>query len=310
MDRFTGAIYELLWNTALTDRDLRYIGDLLEYLALLEEPTGARQFSREQAAPTATPAGQATPTIQFEAVSFRYPGAARNVLDQLSFTLRPGERIALVGENGAGKTTLAKLLLGLYRPTSGRISIGGVDIAELDQGWWRTHAVAVFQDYVRYAVTARENIGFGDLARLSDSAAIQRAAQRSGADAVVAALPHGYETILGKAFDAAGSDLSGGQWQKLAIARAYLRDAAVLVLDEPTAALDARAEVEVYRQFRDVAQGRSVLLISHRLGSARLADRILVLAGGQISESGTHAELLARGGHYAILYRTQAAWYQ
>jgi ATP-binding cassette, subfamily B, bacterial len=198
----------------------------------------------------------------------------------------------------------------LYRPTVGRILIDGVDMNDIDLDWWRSQAVAVFQDYVRYAVTARENIGFGDLARLSDDRAIQAAARRSGADTIVKELPHGYATILGTAFDETGSDLSAGQWQAFALARAYLHDAQILVLDEPTAALDARAEVAVYRQFRDVAQGRSVLLISHRLGSARLADRILVLAGGRMIEAGTHAELLASDGHYATLYRVQAAWYQ
>jgi ATP-binding cassette, subfamily B, bacterial len=246
----------------------------------------------------------------FLALEGEEPGADRLVLDNISFSLRPGERIALVGANGAGKTTLAKLLLGLYRPTAGRILVDGVDMGELDLDWWRSQVVAVFQDYVRYAATARENIGFGALARLSDDAAIQAAAERSGAGAIMRTLPKGYATILGKTFDEDGCDLSAGQWQAFAIARAYVRDAAVLVLDEPTAALDARAEVAIYRQFRDVAQGRSALLISHRLGSARLADRILVLAGGRIVESGTHAELLASGGHYATLYRVQAEWYQ
>jgi ATP-binding cassette subfamily B protein len=301
IDRFADAIYGLLWSVAATNDDLRYIGDMLDYLDLTEETGGTRRLQ---------PAGPAAPAIQFDSVSFGYPGADYPVLDAISFSLRPGERIALVGANGAGKTTLAKLLLGLYRPTAGRILVDGVDLADLDQDWWRSQCVAVFQDYVRYTVTARENIGFGALARLADEPAIRAAAQRSGADAIVAGLPNGYATFLGKTFDEDGCDLAAGQWQAFAIARAYVREARILVLDEPTAALDARAEVAIYRQFRDVAQGRSALLISHRLGSARLADRILVLAGGRMVEAGTHAELLAVGGHYAALYRAQAGWYQ
>jgi ATP-binding cassette subfamily B protein len=247
--------------------------------------------------------------IHFDRVTFAYPGAARPVLDGIDLTLRPGERVALVGENGAGKTTLAKLLLGLYQPTAGRIIVDGIDLADLDLEWWRRRAAAVFQDYVKYELTAGENIGFGDLSRLNNAPAILAAAARSGADAVVAALPLGYQTMLGKAYDEDGHDLSIGQWQKLAIARAYLRDTVVLVLDEPTAALDARAEVEVYRRFRDMAEGKSVLLISHRLGSARLADRIIVLEHGRIVEEGSHAELVVRGGRYATMYAAQAQWY-
>jgi ATP-binding cassette subfamily B protein len=248
--------------------------------------------------------------IHFARVTFAYPGAARPVLDEIDLILQPGERVALVGENGAGKTTLAKLLLGLYQPTAGRILIDGVDLADLDLEWWRRRAAAVFQDYVKYELTVGENIGFGDVSRLNDTPAIRTAAARSGADAVVTELPLGYQTMLGKAYDEAGHDLSIGQWQKLAIARAYLRDAAVLVLDEPTAALDARAEVEVYRRFRDMAEGKTVLLISHRLGSARLADRIIVLEHGRIVEEGSHAELVARGGRYATMYTAQAQWYR
>jgi ATP-binding cassette subfamily B protein len=165
-------------------------------------------------------------------------------------------------------------------------------------------------DELRYQMTARENVGFGDLSRLHDVAAIGAAAVKSGADEVVSRLPAGYETVLGKAYEENGQDLSIGQWQKLAIARAYLRDAWVLVLDEPTAALDARAEVEVYRRFREMAAGKTVLLISHRLGSARLADRIVVLEGGRIVKEGSHAELVARQGRYARLYEVQAGWYQ
>jgi ABC-type multidrug transport system fused ATPase/permease subunit len=214
-----------------------------------------------------------------------------------------------VGENGAGKTTLARLLLGLYEPTAGRITIGDTDLAEIAPPAWRARVGAVFQDYVRYALTARENIGFGCLEKLDDDAAIRAAARLSSAAAVIESLPDGYETRLGKEFEG-GRDLSQGQWQKLAIARAYFRDAELLVLDEPASALDALAEREVYRQFLAVSEGRTVLLISHRLGSARLADRILFLENGRIVQQGTHDALLAAGGPYAALYAMQAEWYR
>jgi ATP-binding cassette subfamily B protein len=248
--------------------------------------------------------------VRFEAVTFAYPGSDRPALEAIDFTLGAGERIALVGENGAGKSTLARLLLGLYQPTGGRITVDGRDLRDIDAREWRSHAAAVFQDYVRYELTARENIGFGDLRRLHDEVALRSAAHKSGAAPVIAALPAAYETVLGKAYDERGQDLSIGQWQKLAISRAYLREASVLVLDEPTTALDARAEVEVYRQFRDMSQGKSVLLISHRLGAARLADRILVLEAGRIVEAGSHADLMAHHGRYLRMYSIQAGWYR
>jgi len=244
----------------------------------------------------------------FENVGFGYPGSDRLVLRGVSLHIRAGERLALVGENGAGKTTLAKLLLGLYRPTEGRVLVDGVDLTHLDPQVWRRHAAAVFQDFQQYHLTVRENIVFGDLDQRDDEEAIRQAARLSGAASVIGDLPQGYDTLLGKDFED-GQELSQGQWQKIAVARAYLRDADVLVLDEPTAALDARAEVEVYRQFRDVSAGKTVLLISHRLGSARLADRILVLNGGAIVEQGTHADLLVLGGRYAHMLGVQAQWY-
>lgn len=300
----------VILGIAMIDGDLRYMQDVFDYLDLDEEMPDQRTIS---SVPTANSSGEKPspmPTIRFEQVTFAYPHTAESVLRGISFTLQPGERIALVGANGAGKSTLAKLLLGLYQPTSGRITIDGVDLATLPPHWWYTQATAVFQNYAQYELTVQENIGFGNLSFLEDRWAIQTAAARSGADAVVAMLPSGYDTFLGKAYDEQGEDLSIGQWQKLALARAYLRDATVLVLDEPTAVLDARAEVDVYRQFRDAAQGRTTLLISHRLGSARLADRILVIDQGQITEEGRHEELIAQGGRYAELYSIQAAWYR
>jgi ATP-binding cassette subfamily B protein len=301
----------LFFNSAKIDADLHYLRDYFAFLDLGADEERAPRSPAGRTPGTSEDAGSAVaPVIRFEAVSFAYPGAEHPALQSVDFTIRPGERLALIGENGAGKSTLAKLLLGLYRPTEGRITADGVDLRELDPDWWQTRVAAVFQDYVAYQLTLRENVGFGDLQLLHDHAAIHRAAQKSGAADVAAALPDRYETMLGMAFDEGGADLSVGQWQTLAIARAYLRDAPVLVLDEPTAALDARAEVEVYRQFRDVSVGKSVLLISHRLGSARLADRIVVLDGGRIVETGTHRELLSKRGRYHALYAVQAAWYQ
>jgi ABC-type multidrug transport system fused ATPase/permease subunit len=304
VQRFQDQLLDFLWNLALIDNDLRYIGDFFQYLDLPEEASdranGLLQGKR--------PAEPLRHGIVFEAVRFVYPGSERAVLDRLDLHLRPGERVALVGENGSGKTTLARLLLGLYPPTEGRILVDGIDLAEVAPSSWRRRTAAVFQEFQQYHLTVRENIAFGDLERAGDLAAIKRAARLSGADGVVATLPDGMETLLGKEF-ADGVELSLGQWQKIAVARAYLRDAEVLVLDEPTAALDARAEVEIYRQFRDVSQGKTVLLISHRLGSARLADRILVLDGGRIAEEGTHAELMQRDGMYARMLGVQAQWY-
>jgi ATP-binding cassette subfamily B protein len=312
-DQLGSSIGMIILGIAMIDSDLRYIQDVFNYLDIDEEHPGhthQQLIPAMQGAHSIERRTRQIPTICFENVVFTYPFTTQPVLNGISLTLYPGERIALVGENGAGKTTLAKLLLGLYRPTAGRMSIDGIDLATLNPHWWHTQAAAVFQNYAKYELTAQENIGFGNLSFLDDRAAIQVAAARSGADAVVAALPAGYETVLGKAYDEQGEDLSIGQWQKLALARAYLRDAVVLVLDEPTAALDARAEVDVYRQFRDAAQGRTTLLISHRLGSARLADRILVLDNGRIVEEGSHQELIAQGGRYAELYTIQAEWYQ
>ena len=219
-----------------------------------------------------------------------------------------------MGENGAGKTTLVRLLIGLYRPTSGRITVDGIDLADLDPAAWRQEATAVFQDFVRYPTSVVENVAYADVRLLTDGTTavdprIVRAATSSGAADFVDALPHGYATLLGSVFEGA-VDLSAGQWQRLAVARAYLREAQIVVLDEPTAALDPRGEVAAYQQFGQAAEGRCAVFISHRLGSARLAERIVVLRDGCIVEEGTHAALLAAAGEYARLYRLQAAWYQ
>ena len=254
--------------------------------------------------------------VQFHDVSFTYPGAARPALAGVTLTLRPQERVALVGENGAGKTTLVRLLLGLYRPTHGAITVDGIDLTEVDPDEWRREATAVFQDFVRFPTTVRENIAYGDIAVLADGTAatgaarqrITAAAARSGADQFIATLPGEYDALLGKEWRN-GVELSSGQWQRLAIARAYLRDAQIIVLDEPTAALDPRAEVAVYRQFSRAAAGRCAVLISHRLGAARLADRIVVLVDGRLAEEGSHTALIQWDGVYARMYRLQASWY-
>ena len=247
--------------------------------------------------------------FRFENVGFRYPDTDRWALRHASFSLSRGERLALVGENGAGKTTLVKLLARLYDPTEGRILLDGVDLRDYDAASLRRAIGVIFQDFVRYDMIARDNIAVGDIDRLEHSDAIEAAARKSLAAPVIARLEKGYEHMLGRRFDG-GANLSGGEWQKIALARAYLRDAHVLILDEPTAALDARAEYEVFRRFSELTAGRMAVLISHRFSTVRMADRILVLAEGHVIEAGTHEELLAAGGRYAELFRLQAAGYR
>lgn len=245
----------------------------------------------------------------FEDVGFIYPGATRWAVRHLSFTLQADEVIALVGENGAGKTTLVKLLTRLYDPDEGRILLDGHDLREYDLDALRGNMGVIFQDFVRYNLSAGDNIAVGKIAARDDHVRIARAAQRSQADEVIARLPGGYEQMIGKRFKN-GIELSGGEWQKIAIARAYMREAQVLILDEPTAALDARAEFEVFQRFKELSHGRTAVLISHRFSSVRMADRILVLADGKVEAAGTHDELVAQSGRYAELFELQAAGYR
>jgi len=246
---------------------------------------------------------------EFRNVSFSYPGSEKRVLDRVSFRIEAGERIALIGENGAGKTTIVKLLSRLYDPVAGEILLDGVDLRDYDVDDLRREIGVIFQDYMRYDMTAADNIGLGRVEALDDRGRIQQAAAQARAGSVIDALPAGFEQMLGRRFDG-GVDLSAGQWQKIALARAYMRDAQVLVLDEPTASLDARAEFEVFRQFTTLTRGKMAVLISHRFSTVRMADRILVLEAGQIVEQGSHEDLVAGGGRYSELFELQAAGYR
>jgi ATP-binding cassette subfamily B protein len=245
----------------------------------------------------------------FDNVGFRYPGAERWAVRGLTFTLHAGEILALVGENGAGKTTLVKLLARLYDPDEGRILLDGHDLRDYDLFTLRSNIGVIFQDFVRYQFTAADNIAVGRIEARDDRTRIVDSAERSLADEVIRKLPRGYDQIIGKRFRT-GVDVSGGEWQKIAIARAYMRDAQVLILDEPTAALDARSEFEVFRRFRDLSEGKTAVLISHRFSSVRMADRIVVLVNGAVEAVGTHAELLEQKGRYAELFELQAAGYR
>jgi ATP-binding cassette subfamily B protein len=247
--------------------------------------------------------------ITFQEVGFQYPGSDQWAVRGLNFTLAPGERLALVGENGAGKTTLVKLLARLYDPTEGRILLDGVDLREYNIDSLRRNVGVIFQDFVRYDFILRENIAVGNIDRLADSTNIETAARRSLADSVAARLAGRYDQMLGRRFEG-GVELSGGEWQKVALARAYIREAQLLILDEPTASLDARAEYEVFLRFSELTRGRMAVLISHRFSTVRMADRILVLQGGRLVEQGTHEALVAEGGLYAELFHLQAAGYR
>jgi len=250
--------------------------------------------------------------IEFRNVSFTYAGKdpeTEAALKNVSFTIQAGEAVALVGRNGAGKTTIVKLLTRLYDPDEGEILIGGRNIKEYDLEELREKVGVIFQDYVTYFMSARENIGVGRIAEIENQALVSSAAQKSGANTVIDKLPEGYETMLGRWFEK-GTQLSGGEWQKVALARAFMRDAPILILDEPTSSLDAQAEYDVFAKFRVLTKGKTAIFISHRFSTVRLADRILVLENGQIIENGPHQELIALGGHYADLFNLQAEAYR
>jgi ATP-binding cassette, subfamily B, bacterial len=278
-----------------------YLDDLFTFLALqprIRPQPGAHQV------PVPIRTG-----FVFENVGFRYPGAEGWAVRGLDFTLAQGERLALVGENGAGKTTLVKLLARLYDPTEGRILLDGIDLREYDIESLRRNVGVIFQDFVRYDFILRENIAVGNIGGLGDAPRIEAAAQRSLANTVAERLTGRYDQMLGRRFEG-GVELSGGEWQKVALARAYMRDAQLLILDEPTAALDARAEYQVFLRFSELTAGRMAVLISHRFSTVRMADRILVLQGGELVEQGTHEALVELGGLYAELFQLQAAGYR
>jgi ATP-binding cassette, subfamily B, bacterial len=291
----------LLIGFSQTAGQALYLDDLFSFFEIepeIRSPENPRRFP--------SPIAQG---FAFEDVGFIYPGAERWAVRHLNFTLKAGEVLALVGENGAGKTTLVKLLARLYDPDEGRILLDGHDLREYDLEELRSNIGVIFQDFVRYHLTAADNIAVGRIEARDDRARIEQAAERSLADDVIEKLPMKYDQIIGKRFRT-GVDLSGGEWQKVAIARAYMRDAQVLILDEPTAALDARSEFEVFQRFKELSEGKTAVLISHRFSSVRMADRILVLADGTVEAAGTHAELLAQGGRYAELFELQAAGYR
>ncbi len=278
-----------------------YLDDLLSFFA-----TKPQIVSPDNPVPFPRPIKTG---FTFENVGFRYPDANKWALRGLNFELRAGEVLALVGENGAGKTTLVKLLARLYDPVEGRILLDGRDLRDYDLDELRANVGVIFQDFVRYHLTVGENIGVGQLDAMDDTVRIREAARRAMAVDLIEGLPDQYDQLIGRRFKS-GVDLSGGEWQKIAIARAYMRDAQVMILDEPTAALDARAEFEVFQRFKELSSDKTAVLISHRFSSVRMADRILVLADGGLEASGTHEELLAQGGRYAELFELQASGYR
>jgi ATP-binding cassette, subfamily B, bacterial len=247
--------------------------------------------------------------FEFRNVSFTYPGTNRTVLKNFNMTLSPGERIALIGENGQGKTTVVKLITRLYDPTEGQILLDGIDLREYVLEDLHRHIGVIFQDFMRFEMTARENIAVGRVDQPYQDSDIELAAHKSLADTVVTKLAGGYDQMLGRRFEG-GVELSGGEWQKMALARAYLRDAQLLILDEPTAALDARSELEVFERFAELTQGKMALLISHRFSTVRMADRIVVLSGGRLIEEGNHQQLIDKNGLYASMFEMQAASYR
>ena len=295
-----GEIYE---NSLYTD-------NLFSFLDLpADSVAGALPRPRTQDKPLVTVARPMRQGIEFRNVSFRYPGSDRDVLKHFSCILHPGTTTALVGANGAGKTTLSKLLSRFYDPTEGHILLDGKDLREYDLENLRSQMGVIFQDFVRFDLSVRENIALGQIDRADDLQRVKKAAELGGAQSIIAKLPQQYDNIIGKRF-AGGIDLSGGEWQKIALSRAFMRDAQILILDEPTAALDAMAEYEIYRRFAELTADKTTLFISHRFSTVRMADHILVLEDGVLKEAGDHNELMAAKGHYAEMFNIQAERYQ
>ncbi|HKR08470.1 MAG TPA: ABC transporter ATP-binding protein [Gemmatimonadaceae bacterium] len=302
-------IQNILLSASNVFEQALYLRDLFVFLDM--KPT---IYSPPDARPVPEPIRDG---FVFDDVGFRYPGSERWAIRNVSLTLRPGERVALVGENGAGKTTITKLLARLYDPTEGRITLDGIDLREYDLASLRRAIGVIFQDFVRYDMRFDENIGVGEIDSVRGDLekhngtpqSITAAAENSLAASLLPRFPKGYQQMLGRRFEE-GVDLSGGEWQKIALARAYIRDAQVLILDEPTAALDARAEYEVFLRFSELVAGRMAVLISHRFSTVRMADRIIVLRHGRVEEQGSHEELLERRGLYEELFTMQAAGYR
>ena len=297
----TGRVRALSASTSSLYEGALFLSDFTDFVAVEQQRVEQQQDWDRQPEPFSE--------LTLERVSFTYPSRTEPSLVDVSLTLKRGEVIALVGENGSGKTTLTKLLAGLYRPTEGVIRWDGTDLLGYDLAPLREHSTVIFQDFARYFLTAEENVAISRIDDVDDREAVRRAATLAGADGFLSALPGGYDSLLGPSF-VGGSDLSLGQWQRVALARAYFRDAPMLILDEPTASLDPRGEYEIFQQVRRLAEGHTVVLVSHRFSSVRAADRILVLEGGRIVEEGGHEELMAHGGLYAELFEIQAQGYR
>lgn len=295
------AVQSLLENFSRLYENNLYLDNLIDFLKI--EPA---LISPENGKIAPAPIVEG---FRFENVSFKYPGSEKFVLKNVNLFIKPGESIALVGLNGAGKTTLIKLLTRLYDPTEGRITLDGTDLRDFDLKSLHQRFGVIFQDFVRYQFSVKENIGFGQIEDLDNQARIEVSADKGGATEVIAELPEGYDTVLGRRWNR-GQELSGGQWQKIALSRAFMRKAEVLILDEPTSALDAQAEYEIFLRFRELMEGRVAVLISHRFSTVRMADRIVVLSEGSIIELGSHEELMALNQNYAHLFNLQAEGYR